>query len=219
MGYRTTTSAATSHSWLGWIWPLLCLGVAAALWGGPALAEDDGWSRPEAEQSAVRWDLLSGYWRSFDNPADFVFTSRQGIIHAGMLKGEIYFSAGRWNAVRRLVTHSTKEDMVVVSNERWCESFGRQTLFDRDFYRYRDLVVIEGQDTDYLSANFPLDFYPPDTPLNSDAGALWTQFHEKAPQSAFRGEGPWRRIYEDQVPHWFRDLVAMNLIADNRCRR
>jgi len=209
---------------------ILCtLCIAVLLTPSAGLSEQMEWSLPENQQKAVRWDVLSGYWEDhFGNDTDsqeFVYTDKEGLIEATKYKSHINFFAGRWKVVRRMIpgkwtTGSSEELVLMVTEERFCGTYGRHDSLESHFTFYRVANVFADENGQMLiSLDYSIDIGPPPHPFSVDKKIVWKQFRTKVESTKYKTEGPWRKITKDQAPQWFRDLVAKDLIHDNRCVR
>jgi len=213
---------------------ILCaLCIAVLLTPSAGLSEQMEWSLPENQQKAVRWDILSGYWKRREFPwsdyenEKYVFTSNEGFIEATKYKSDIGLFAGRWKVVRRMIALKSEysdgltfDRVLVVTEERFCGTYGQRNSLDKDFNFFRNIDISpDDQGHVFLRADYSLDITPPSHPLSADNENMWKQFRADAESSNYKIEGPLQKIAENMAPQWFRDLVAKDLIHDNRCVR
>ena len=205
--------------------------IAVLLTPSAGLSEQMEWSLPENQQQAVRWDILSGYWVSpyySETPSEsskYAYTSKDGLIDATKYKSHINFFAGRWKVVRRMIPGKwvdgvSLEKILVVTEERFCGAYGQHDSLDGNTPHYRQVDVFPDENGPLLlELDYSLDIAAPPNPFSADKKNMWKQFRDNAENAKAKDEGPWRKITKDQAPQWFRDLVAKDLIHDNRCVR
>ncbi len=201
----------------GRLWILVLL--VALVSGKPATADEDDarWSLPEAEQTAVRWDAISGYWAD-DQGDEFVFTRREGILQAKRWKdGEVTTMAGRWRLIRRLHPYEALEVIAVVTDEQWCFPSLPPSLMGEKHNLYREVSIWQKGENEYLKADLATRIDPPADAMTADVGPMVQALKKYSQHGVTKDEGPWRRVRAEDVPQWFRDLIAQDLIAQPRC--
>lgn len=191
-----------SNSWVGrWTALLLLLLAPYCAW-----ADEITWPQRKTDglPSRFDWSESPTYWRKWRNDPDFLLLRPEGLVWGTLWKnGRITYFLAHWKAVAEIAGPKDRPQFLMAVDEHYC---GGGFLHHHATFRLLD--VWYDKTPPLLSIDVATGIHPPPSPLDVGNDALWDVFEAGARASNYKDEGPFEPSSRDDMPQWFRKLVA-----------